>query len=158
MPDTAPDTKIESALGQLIERCPLLRHSDRIVEGQHGGAGTKPDALGASRKIGEEREVGREQPAMADEMVFDNPGVIDTDSVGKLDLLDDAAIVRLSVANGGQIGRQIEQPELHGMPPVRSGPIVVPGAAGLAVRRRSDRDDLIAGTSWPPRAARRSRP
>jgi len=29
----------------------------------------------------------------------------------RLDLLDDAAIVRLHVAHSGQIGRQVEQPE-----------------------------------------------
>src|SRR5436190_21676857 len=97
---------------------------------------------------------------MADEVVFDNPGVIDTDLVGELDLLDDIAIVRLSIAHGRQIGRQVEQPELHGMLPVRSEPIVPPTATDRAARRRSDRDDggLIAGTSSPPRAAPRSRP
>ena len=65
-------------------------------------------------------------------MVFDDPGVVDADAVGELDLLNDAAIVRLGVAHGGQIGRQIEQPELHGMLPVRSGPIDPPAAADRA--------------------------
>ena len=122
--EAAPDTKIESALGQLVEGRPLLRHPDRIVERQHGGAGAEPDALGAAREVREEREVGREQPAVSHEMMFDDPGVVDADAVGELDLLNNAAIVRLSVAHGGQISRQIEQSELHGMLPVRSGTIV----------------------------------
>ena len=51
---------------------------------------------------------------MANEMVLDDPGVVDADAVGEFDLLDHVAIVRLRVAHGGQIGRQIEQAEFHG--------------------------------------------
>ena len=111
--EAAADAEIEPALRQLVERRRLLGHPHRIVERQHGRAGAEPDALGARREIGEERVVGREQPAVPHEMVLDDPGVVDADPVGEFDLLDDAAIVRLRVAHRRQIGRQIEQPEFH---------------------------------------------
>jgi hypothetical protein len=50
---------------------------------------------------------------VADEVMLDDPGIVDADLVGEFDLLDDAAIMRLRVAQVGQIGRKIEQPELH---------------------------------------------
>ena len=46
-------------------------------------------------------------------MVLDQPDIVDTDAIRELDLLDDAAVVRLHVADLGQIGRQVEQSELH---------------------------------------------
>jgi hypothetical protein len=46
-------------------------------------------------------------------MVLDQPDVVDPDALREFDLLDDAAVVRLHVADLGQIGRQVEQSELH---------------------------------------------
>jgi hypothetical protein len=46
-------------------------------------------------------------------MVLDQPDIVDTDAIRELDLLDDAAVVRLHVADLGQTGRQVEQSELH---------------------------------------------
>jgi hypothetical protein len=46
-------------------------------------------------------------------MVLDQPDIFDADAIGEFDLLDDAAIVRLDVAHRRQVGRQVEQPELH---------------------------------------------
>ena len=111
--ETAADAEIEAALRQLIQRRRLFGHPHRIVERQHGGAGAEPDALGARREIGQERVIGGEQPAVADEMVLDDPGVVDADLVGEFDLLDDAAIVALRIAQIRQVGRKIEQAELH---------------------------------------------
>ena len=110
---TAADAEIEAALRQLIERRRLFGHPHRIVERQHGGAGAEPDALGAGGEIGQERVVGGKQPAVADEVMLDDPGVIDADLVGEFDLLDDAAIVGLRIAHIRQVGGKVEQSELH---------------------------------------------
>ena len=64
-------------------------------------------------------------------MVLDDPGVVDADAVGELDLLDDAAIMRLRVAHGRQIGRQIEQPEFHGSVPRVRRPVAQPAAVRM---------------------------
>ena len=111
--EAAADAEIEPALRQLVQSGGLLRHPHRIVERQNRGAGAEPDALGARRQVGQERIVGREQAAVAHEMVLDQPDIVDPDALREFDLLDDAAVVRLHVADRGQVGRQVEQSELH---------------------------------------------
>ena len=87
--EAAADAEIEAALRELVERRGLFRHPDRIVERQHRGAGAEPDALGARRQIGQEGVIGGKQPAMAHEMMLDDPDIVDADPVGEFDLLDD---------------------------------------------------------------------
>ncbi len=106
--EAATDAEIEPALRQLVERRGLFRHPHWIVERQHGGAGAEPDALGARREIGEEGVVGGEQPAVAHEMVLDDPGIVDAHAVRELDLLDDAAVMGLRVTDGRHVGGQVE--------------------------------------------------
>ena len=49
--------------------------------------------------------MGREEAAVADEVVLDDPGVVDADLIRVLDLLDDATVVRLHVTHCWHIGR-----------------------------------------------------
>jgi len=117
--EAAADAEIEATLRKLIEGRGLLGDPDRIVERQHGRAGAKPDALGAGRQIGQECVIGRKQSAVADEMVLDDPGVIDADLIGELDLLDDAAIMLLRGTQVRDVGGKVEQPEFHLPKPLR---------------------------------------
>ena len=50
---------------------------------------------------------------MPDEVVLDDPGIVNSDFIREFDLLDDAAVMSLHVTNVWQIGRQVEQSKLH---------------------------------------------
>ncbi len=112
--ETAADAPIEAPLRELVERRSHLGDPHGIVQRQHRRARAEPDAARLGREIREEREIPRAQPAMPHEVMLDHPRVLDADLVGEQHLFDDIVEMRRHVARVGQVGRQIEQSELHG--------------------------------------------
>ena len=106
------DAKIEPPLRQIVERCRLFRTLTGSLSGRTVAPVHKPDLRGTRGQVAEERVVGREETAVADEVVLDDPGVVDANPIRVLDLLEiphsDAARHAL-----WHIGRKIEQAELH---------------------------------------------
>ena len=93
-----PTPKSNLPFGELVERGGLLGHPHRVVQRQDRRPGAEADSLGPPREEGEEGVVRRQQPAVADEVVLDHPGVVDADPVGVDDLLHHVVVMGMGVA------------------------------------------------------------
>src|ERR1700726_355068 len=103
-------SKIDPAVAQKIQRCPLLCDPDRVVQRQHGHGRREADAGGASRDVREDQIGGGENPKRV-EMVLADPGRMHADLLGverfRGDILDElvsrALVVLIVIVAQGEI-------------------------------------------------------
>ena len=109
--------ELDASAGQDVERGDPLRDARGMVDRGQGvhDAVTEPDALRALRCRGEEQLRRARVRVLLEEVVLDEPGAVDADPVGELDLLErlgeDAGFV--AVLPRARHLMLEEQPESH---------------------------------------------
>ena len=111
----APGGEIHPAAGEQVERRPVLRHLQRVVDRQQHDRRRQPDARGGAGKL-RQQHVRRGVDAQQVEMMLADPGGIEADGFGVKRLFVDFADQRFGRARiaGIAVVREGEVAELHG--------------------------------------------
>ena len=115
----AASGEIDASVAEQIERRPLLRDADRVMQRQHRHRGREPDVLRARRDIGE-HQVRTGEHAERVEMMLADPGRVHAELVGQERFLGDVGdelvrgpgVVLVVIVAQGEIA------EVHGATPV----------------------------------------
>ena len=120
-PIALADAEIQASVGQEVDRGHLLGQQHRIVPGQHHHRRAQPDPAGAAGQVAQEIERGRQLPD-AGEVVLDDKHAVIAELLGMEHIVDVLAVAE-AVANRPFASRlgPAEQPELHGLAPIRTG-------------------------------------
>jgi hypothetical protein len=115
---TAPGGEIDAAVRKQIERRPLFRDADRMMQRQHGDRRRQPDMLRARGDIGK-HEVGAGEHAQRIEMVLADPCGMHAERIGEQRFVRDVGneLVRRPRIVFVVIVAQREIAEFHGASP-----------------------------------------